>query len=83
MNWGDVPAWIGTITTSVSVLIAALAYRKSILDKERGQASKVAAWVALFGEPGKEHRIVRLSNSSDAPVYELIVSSAKMPELHI
>jgi hypothetical protein len=38
LNWGDAPAWIGSVVTSGSVLMAALAYRRSVLDKERGQA---------------------------------------------
>lgn len=42
--WGSVPAWISSIFTSASVLIAAIAYRTSVSDKEREQASKVTVW---------------------------------------
>jgi hypothetical protein len=47
LDWGNVPAWIGTIVTSSSFAVAALSFRRSVLDKERAQASNVAAWVAL------------------------------------
>jgi len=91
-DWGTVPAWIGTVVTSSSVLIAAVAYRRSVLDKEREQASKVAAWTSVSYEPDeKEKRPQRtrrlyVHNSSDAPIYEVTVrpSDARdvtLPEL--
>ncbi len=68
------------------MLIAALAYRRSVLDKERGQASQIGVWVALVTESGKERRVVRINNTSNGPVYEVIVrfphsSDLNVPEL--
>lgn len=71
LEWGDVPAWVGAIFTSTSLLIAALSYRRSILDRERDQASKVAAWITLIDEHGQSKRILRISNGSDASIYDL------------
>jgi hypothetical protein len=53
LEWGDVPAWIGSVLTGSSFLIASLTYRRSVrdrreeeLNREREQAAKVSAWVA-------------------------------------
>jgi len=86
LDWGSVPAWIGSVLTSGSVLVAALAYRRSVLDKERGQASQIAAWVALAGESGNKRPVAQVSNGSNAPVYEVIIrfpglSDLSLPEL--
>ena len=43
LDWGNVPTWTGMLLTSGSLTVAALAYRRSVLDKERDQASKIAA----------------------------------------
>jgi hypothetical protein len=61
---------VGSILTGTSLLIAALSYRRSVLDKEREQASKVAAWIALVEEDGHRKRVLRISNGSDASIYE-------------
>jgi len=66
MEWGTVPAGIGTILTACSILIAAVSYRRSILNDEREQASKVNAWA----EPG----LIVVKNSSDLPVRYVEVS---------
>src|SRR3954467_9280139 len=80
LDWGNVPTWIGTIVTSSSFTVAALTYRRNVLDKERAQASSVAAWVVRRrDEEGKQHRLVLVSNGSDAPVYEV---SARVPGVH-
>src|SRR4051812_18140980 len=46
LDWGNVPTWIGTVVTSSSFTIAALSYRRSVLDRERDQARNIAAWIA-------------------------------------
>ncbi len=71
LDWGNVPAWVGSILTGTSLLIAAFSYRRSVMDKERDQASKVAAWIALVNEDGHRKRVLRISNGSDASIYEL------------
>ncbi|MGW1531106.1 hypothetical protein [Streptomyces aureus] len=78
-DWGTVPAWVGTVITSGSASIAAVSYRRSIHDKEREQASKVAAWTSVSYERDEAERTstrvrrLYVHNSSDAPVYEVTV----------
>jgi hypothetical protein len=52
LDWGNVPAWVGSILTGTSLMIASLTYRRSVkekereqTDRERGQASKVTTWL--------------------------------------
>jgi hypothetical protein len=52
LDWGSVPAWVGSILTGSSILIASLTYRRSVQDRRdeqlnraRAQAAKVSAWV--------------------------------------
>jgi hypothetical protein len=80
LDWGNVPAWIGTIVTSVSVTVAALTYRRSVLDKERAQASSVAAWWARrTGGDRRLDSVLLVSNGSDASVYEVAVQVWSFP----
>jgi hypothetical protein len=51
-DWGSVPAWVGSVLTGTSLMIAALSYRRSVAertreqwDRERRQAAKVSTWV--------------------------------------
>jgi hypothetical protein len=76
LDWGNVPAWVGTIVTSTSVSIAAISYRRSVRDKERDQASRISAWIGLVsGETGMR-RVLQVANGSDASIYEV---SVKIP----
>jgi hypothetical protein len=68
-DWGSVPAWIST----GSFFIAAVAYYRSVLDKQREQASKVSAWVGIISENDKRKRVLRIINTSDVAVYDLFV----------
>jgi len=83
LDWGSVPTWVGTIVTSTSVAIAALSYRRSVADKEREQARHVASWVGLVEEDGKLRRILRITNGSEAPVYELTAWSPDSVEIRL
>jgi hypothetical protein len=83
VKWGDVPAWIGALLTGTSLLIAAISYRRSVLDKERDQASKVAAWIALVDEDGQQKRVLRISNGSDASVYDLTCKPANERQISL
>src|SRR6266508_2079000 len=83
LDWGNVPAWAGSILTSSSLLIAALSYRRSVLDKERDQASKVAAWVVLADSSESQKRMLRVSNSRDASIYEITVRLRETPEVFL
>ena len=72
--WGSVPEWAGSLLTGSSLLIAALAYRRSVRDKETDQASKTVAWISMAAETTgsedekhlKTHVFVR--NSSKLPI---------------
>lgn len=81
LNWGDVPTWIGSLVTSAAAAVAALAYRRSILDQEGVQASSIAAWVGLRrGDNGVQHHLLLVRNGSDFPVYEVSVQLPRLPE---
>jgi len=45
IQWGNVPAWIGSVLTSSSLLIAAFGYRHSVAERTREQAARVSAWM--------------------------------------
>ncbi|WP_305789358.1 hypothetical protein [Symbioplanes lichenis] len=79
VDWGSAPTWVSAAITSGSFLVAATAYRRSVLEKERDQASKVAAWVALEEDAGTRKRVLRLRNSSDGPIFEVTVELAGKP----
>jgi len=51
-DWGTVPAWIGSILTGSSILLATLTYRRSVRDRaheqeyrEGEQARRISAWI--------------------------------------
>ncbi|KAB1149176.1 hypothetical protein F7R91_05270 [Streptomyces luteolifulvus] len=73
-DWGNVPAWVGT----ASVVLAAIAYRRSVRDQKMAQARKIAAWVigSAHGDTESDHERqpeLLVSNSSDASIFELKV----------
>ena len=79
--------WVAAVITSASVMLAALSYRRSVLDKERDQASKVSAWSSAPDEPkDKYYRtdgagnvyivaplpvVLYIANRSEGPVYDV------------
>jgi len=69
LDWGNVPAWVGSVLTGVALLVAANTYRKSVRDSERAQATKVTVWTGLTDE--KETFSVK--NGSDASIYSVAV----------
>jgi hypothetical protein len=79
LDWGNVPGWVGTVVTSTSVTIAALSYRRSVFDRQRQQASFIAAWVGLVEQDGKHRRALQVSNGSDASVYEVAIRPRGKP----
>jgi hypothetical protein len=71
LDWGNVPAWFGAVVTSGSAAVAALAYRRSVRDKEAQQASLVGAWIDWSkSEEGGEAQL-QVSNGSDGSVFEV------------
>jgi hypothetical protein len=80
LDWGNVPAWTGSILTGSSLLIAALAYRRSVRDKERDQANKTVAWISMAPGDGvgdEESKSlatnVFVRNGSDLPIRHVTV----------
>src|SRR5271165_1935534 len=68
LNWGDVPAWVGSILTGSSILIASLTYRRSVrdrraeqLDRERAQAALISTWI-------ESDSTLTVANASNAAV---------------
>jgi hypothetical protein len=79
LDWGNVPGWVGTVVTSTSVTIAALSYRRSVFDRQRQQASFIAAWVGLVEQDGQHRRALQVTNGSDASVYEVAIRPRDKP----
>jgi hypothetical protein len=73
LDWGNVPSWVGSTLTSVSIFVAARAYARNVHDKEVTQASKISAWTEVFDEDGIEQRSLYVVNRSEDPVYEVTV----------
>jgi len=71
LNWGDVPTWVGSVSTGAALLIAAVAYRRSVHDGEREQASHVTAWVVAEEGPDGED-VLHVKNSSNAAIYSVV-----------
>jgi len=73
LDWGNVPAWTGSILTSGSLIVAASAFRHSVRSKQGEQAAQVFCTVVDDGtEPGKE-RIVEAVNDSSVSIYAVTV----------
>jgi hypothetical protein len=67
LDWGDVPTWVGSVGTGAALLIAAVAYRKSVHDSNRIQAARVTVWVEKASD--SDDRLVYLKNTSEGAVY--------------
>jgi hypothetical protein len=74
LAWGTVPDGIGVVLTSLSIFIAALAYRRSISDRQRDQASRVNAWVELKNGDKEGGYQVVLRNDSDLPIRNVLMT---------
>jgi hypothetical protein len=66
LDWGNVPAGTGAVLTGVSLMIAALTYRRSVANAEAQQAESIATWIDNAPD-GRALIIVR--NASTLPVY--------------
>ena len=47
MDWGTVPAWVGSLLTGFSLLIAAITYLRSAEERRRENAENARAQAAL------------------------------------
>lgn len=73
VDWGPVAAWVGTLLTGPSLLIAASAYRQSVKESFQQQARSVTAWVEDGDqEVGAEADYLCLRNASHGAV-QLVV----------
>lgn len=70
LDWGTVPAWV----SCASIFIAAVAYRRSVRDKEQDQASSVFSWAGQPDVKGDTNRQIRIANRSAAPIYSITIT---------
>jgi hypothetical protein len=80
IDWGNVPAFIAATLTGLSLIIAAITYRRSQRNSEREQASMVAGWIDIAPDPASDPEsgvilgyIVRIRNASKMPIYGVSV----------
>ena len=70
LDWGSVPDAAGSLMTGASFIVAAMAYRRSVLDRESAQAAAVSAW---FEADGEDVVHLRVHNGGQGALYEVIV----------
>jgi hypothetical protein len=79
--WGNVPAFIAAVLTGLSLIIAAMTYRRTQRNSEREQASLVAGWIEPATDPARPDSavgfIVRIRNASKLPVYDIYIEKPK------
>lgn len=86
LQWGDVASWVGSLATSVALLLTYGLLRVTRNDQRTlwadqriSQARKVSAWcekaepAATQGQPAT---VIRLQNASDEPIYGARVAVA-------
>jgi hypothetical protein len=84
LQWGDVADWVGSVATSLALLLTYLLLRATRqeqhairVEQRQTQARKVSAWCEQL-EPavdrGLDRVVVRLQNASDEPIYDLRVA---------
>lgn len=81
LDWGTVPAWTGSILTSGSIFVAALAYRRNLKDKEADQATNIYAWTDRLRGDGE--RRLRVRNGSQSIVYSIEARAFGAPLIEI
>jgi hypothetical protein len=84
VQWGDVAAWLGSVATSVALLLTYRLLRITLqeqrtqrAEERRSQARKVSAWcerVDPASDDEPDSVIVRLQNVSDEPIYSTRVA---------
>jgi hypothetical protein len=68
LQWGDIPSGIGAILTGISLLIAALTYRRSVRNKEMAQAELVTSWI---NSDEQHNATIVIHNGGKLPIYML------------
>jgi hypothetical protein len=79
LQWGDLASWVGSLATSVALLLTYGLLRLTRKDQRelaheqrQNQARKVSAWCQSVKPPedrGPDTVVVRLLNGSDEPIY--------------
>jgi hypothetical protein len=67
--WGDMPAWLEAIGTTLVLFVAFAVFALDLRERRRKQASQVAAWFERHDADATLH----VANSSDAPIYNVRV----------
>lgn len=79
MVWGDVPTWVAAVGTVAAVAFALRAQvrdrRAQVLRERRRQAEQVTAWHGIDPNTPSGEAAFVLSNASDSPVYQVVVTS--------
>jgi hypothetical protein len=80
LDWGNVPAWVGSTLTGTSLLIASVSYRQNVVERTKKQAVQVTAWFTPAGEEldaigtKATEDTVFVRNASDAAVYLVVLN---------
>ncbi|MEV6232783.1 hypothetical protein AB0L88_33460 [Saccharopolyspora shandongensis] len=99
IDWGNAPSWVSAVGSTFAAVMASLAARaawrqvknsdatlnRTLLDRDREQANKVAAWLEAdteFREGEKPRMVFRYCfiNKSDLPVYNVHIVPAAVPD---
>jgi len=68
-DWGNVPAWVGSLLTSTSLLIAAVSYQRNNAERAREQADREMAQAAKVSGWWLNSRAVSVRNANDVAVH--------------
>lgn len=68
VDWGNVPAWVGSLLSGLSVILAISIIWRDRMQRIRSQAAKVVIWEER-NESGSS--ILYLRNTSDMPIFRL------------
>jgi hypothetical protein len=73
VDWGDVPTWVGSIGTVLTLGVGLLLLMRELADRRREHAARVMCWIDH--EAGK----VLVRNGSDQPVTRVMVALFAVP----
>lgn len=76
-DWGNVPAWVGSVLSGFSVLLAMTIIWRDRRQRLRSQAEKLVVWEE---RSKSENLIIHLRNTSEVPVFRLLLVEGKCRE---
>lgn len=72
VEWGNVPAWLGTILSTGSVL---LAFYIILRDRRKAEREQIAQVIVImrrrFSKAERRYRDITIINGSDQPIYDI------------